>query len=208
MYKIDVIIQAERVYGKQQGKMKNSTKDIFKIPNILSVFRIILIPVFIYCYFVHEPFKYASFVVVAVSFLTDVVDGAVARKYDLITELGRILDPLADKLTQVTILVSLWIDKRIPLIVLLIVICKELTMLIGAIYIKGQLKSNVLSSNIWGKCATGTFYMAVAMFLLDIVFAKYMMYLSIALMIIAFITYVNLALKLKRDVKGHNEVAK
>lgn len=188
--------------------MKNSTKDIFKIPNILSVFRIILIPVFIYCYFVHEPFKYASFVVVAVSFLTDVVDGAVARKYDLITELGRILDPLADKLTQVTILVSLWIDKRIPLIVLLIVICKELTMLIGAIYIKGQLKSNVLSSNIWGKCATGTFYMAVAMFLLDIVFAKYMMYLSIALMIIAFITYVNLALKLKRDVKGHNEVAK
>lgn len=81
-------------------------------------------------------------------------------------------------------------------------------MLIGAIYIKGQLKSNVLSSNIWGKCATGTFYMAVAMFLLDIVFAKYMMYLSIALMIIAFITYVNLALKLKRDVKGHNEVAK
>ncbi len=185
--------------------MKSTTKDIFKIPNILSIFRIILIPVFLYFYFVKEPFIYASFTVVAISFLTDVVDGAVARKYNLITELGRILDPLADKLTQVAILLALWIDHRIPVIVPIIVVCKELTMLLGAIYIKGQLKSNVLSSNIWGKCATGTFYLSIALFLLNIPFAQYVLFLSVALMIVAFISYAYGAFALKNEIKRNSE---
>lgn len=83
--------------------MKQSLKkEIFSIPNIMGYARIILIPIFVWTYYTAEEmmdYYFAAFVIL-LSGLTDMLDGYVARKYDMITELGKVLDPIADKLTQ------------------------------------------------------------------------------------------------------------
>lgn len=77
-------------------------KEIFSIPNILGYFRILLIPVFMSIYFCAEKTSdyYAAAIVVGISSLSDLFDGLIARKCNMVTELGKFIDPLADKLTQ------------------------------------------------------------------------------------------------------------
>lgn len=72
--------------------------EAFSIPNILSYFRLLLIPLFIVLY-VQEDFTEAL-ITLAASGLSDILDGRIARKYDMVTDLGKVLDPVADKLTQ------------------------------------------------------------------------------------------------------------
>ena len=85
--------------------IKNWKKELFTIPNLLSIFRVVLIPVYIAMYLRGEYFASAG--VLAVSCLTDLVDGRIARKYNMITAVGKILDPLADKLTQFALILCL-----------------------------------------------------------------------------------------------------
>lgn len=81
-------------------------KTIFTIPNILSMVRIVLIPIIVWLYhFKNDPT--AAAVVVIASGVTDVVDGVIARKFNMISDLGKALDPVADKLTQTAMLVCL-----------------------------------------------------------------------------------------------------
>ena len=97
-----------------------SRKEIFSIPNILGYFRILLIPVFMTLYFKAEkPSDYfAAAVVVGISSLSDMFDGLIARKFNMITELGKFIDPLADKLTQGALIVCF--VARYPLMWLLV----------------------------------------------------------------------------------------
>ena len=88
--------------------MKNK-ENLFNIPNCLCYFRILLIPIFLYVYFGSE-FEYhfivAAFVLV-LSGISDFLDGFIARKYDMVTDFGKLIDPIADKLTQFTIAITL-----------------------------------------------------------------------------------------------------
>ena len=94
-----------------------------------------------------------------ISGLTDIVDGAIARKFNFITDFGKLMDPLADKATQVTILALLTIQEIIPLWILIIVLLKELLMISGASFLYG--KELVVSSKWYGKLATVLFYVAI-----------------------------------------------
>ena len=82
--------------------MKPKKAEIFSIPNVLSYFRIILIPCFVYVYVTSDTQAghILAAVIILVSGLTDLLDGKIARKFNMITELGKALDPLADKLTR------------------------------------------------------------------------------------------------------------
>jgi len=80
--------------------------EIFTIPNILSMFRILLIPVIVWLYYFEEN-HYGMLCVIALSGLTDVVDGKIARRFDMISDFGKILDPIADKFTQGIIFICL-----------------------------------------------------------------------------------------------------
>lgn len=97
-------------------------KEIFSIPNIMGYFRILLIPLFMYLYFTAETTRdyYIAAIVVAVSSLTDLFDGLVARKFDMITELGKFVDPLADKLTHGALIICFL--GRYPLMWLLLAV--------------------------------------------------------------------------------------
>ena len=87
----------------------NWKKEIFTIPNMLSVFRILLIPVYVWLYLGAERIEeyHTAALVLAGSCLTDMVDGKIARKFNMISRVGKVLDPLADKLTQLALLICL-----------------------------------------------------------------------------------------------------
>lgn len=128
------------------------------LPNILTTIRFFLVPVFGYYLYIQE-FKIAT-VIFIVAGITDVLDGYIARKKNLITEWGKLADPLADKMMQLTALIMLTLHKIIPSIFLIIMLIKELTMVAGSI--KLYKKDNVVvSANWYGKFATVVFYFAI-----------------------------------------------
>lgn len=128
------------------------------IPNILTTLRLVMVPFLGYFMF-HEKYTIAIILFTLGGF-TDIVDGYVARKYNMITKWGKFFDPLADKLMQITALTFLVIQHFIPIVVLVIVVLKESLMLIGGImlYRKGK---TVIGANWYGKLATVIFYFAI-----------------------------------------------
>lgn len=102
-------------------------KEIWTIPNLLSLFRLILIPVYIYIYLnATNPKHYLiAAVILAVSCLTDLVDGKIARKFNMISTLGKFLDPLADKATQGAMILCLAVHHRALWVLLALFIVKE-----------------------------------------------------------------------------------
>lgn len=113
----------------------NWKKEIFTMPNLLSLFRLVLIPVYITIYLhAQTPGDYLlAGSVLAVSCLTDAVDGKIARKFHMISHLGKLLDPLADKCTQLALTICLSTRYRVLLPVLALFIVKELFQLIAVI---------------------------------------------------------------------------
>ena len=135
--------------------MKNLFKDFFTVPNMLSVFRIILIPFFIVLFLNHNLF--GAVIVLALSGLSDCLDGKIARRFNQITDIGKLLDPVADKLTQASIAIVLMFTYPQLIWLLAIFIIKELIMIIGASYMLAKGK-RPMASEIWGKLATTVFY--------------------------------------------------
>lgn len=134
------------------------------IPNMLSSIRILMVPVFAIIYF--SDIKNAHYVALSIFILaglTDLLDGYIARHFDLISKIGTVLDPLADKLMELTALTCLTIDKAIPLWLMLIIVSKELAMIITGIYMYFRKKSTVIPSNWFGKSATVLFSLAILM---------------------------------------------
>ena len=97
--------------------------------------------------------------VLSISVLTDILDGTIARKYNYITDFGKLMDPLADKATQISLLTTLFIKGAIPIWILAIVVLKEFCMVSGASFLYG--KELVVSSKWYGKLATVLFYVAM-----------------------------------------------
>ncbi|MCF0120069.1 MAG: CDP-alcohol phosphatidyltransferase family protein [Oscillospiraceae bacterium] len=129
------------------------------IPNILSAIRIALVPVFIGVYFAcHETSTLYAAAIYALATFTDFLDGYIARKYNLITNLGRVLDPLGDKLMTIAVLSCITIDKIIPVWMVLVVLVKELLMLSGGIVIHKVGKVEMPPSNYIGKSSTVVFF--------------------------------------------------
>ena len=132
------------------------------IPNILTVIRFLLIPVIIFYIFTGN--YILAFVFFTISGLTDIADGFIARKFNLISNFGKLMDPLADKLTQIATLASLVFTNIIPIWILLIVLLKEFIMICGASFLYG--KDVVVYSKWYGKLATVMFFIAIVISLL------------------------------------------
>ena len=142
---------------------KNIQKNI---PNILTILRFILIPIILY--FIFTGHYLLGFIFFTISGITDILDGAIARKFNLVTNFGKLMDPLADKLTQISVLATLVFQKIIPFWIL-VVLLKELLMIIGASFLYG--KDVVVYSKWFGKLATVLFYLAIVCSLINKEFA-------------------------------------
>lgn len=147
---------------------RNTLKqEIFTIPNLLSLFRLVLIPVYMVVYLnAREPWQYyIAGGILAVSCLTDAIDGKIARHFDMISTVGKILDPLADKITQFTLTLCLSLKYPVLQPVLCLFVVKELFQLIvGFInFRKGKMLPGALLA---GKiCTTVLFFSLIVLVL-------------------------------------------
>ena len=128
------------------------------IPNILSMIRICLVFVFVAVFFMGK--TYTALFVFLLAGATDVVDGYLARRNNWVTNLGKSLDPFADKLMQCTVLVCLCIKRFIPLWFVIPFIAKELFLLIISLVVIKR-RSVVVVSKWYGKLAVCLFYLTI-----------------------------------------------
>ena len=162
------------------------------IPNILTMLRFVLIPFILY--FLSIDNYILTFVFLTLSGITDVLDGFIARKFNFITDFGKLIDPLADKATQLLTLGALVLKNIIPLWILGLLVLKEFVMIAGASFLYG--KELVVSSKWYGKLATVLIYVAIVcslvikQFSLPFKFDTYIYYLAIISTIFSLIMYI------------------
>ena len=138
------------------------------IPNILTIVRFILIPFIVTSMLVQN--YLLAFILFTLSAITDVTDGFIARKFNAISNFGKLMDPLADKLTQISVLTTLSLQNVIPVLILIIVLLKESIMVCGASFLYG--KDIVVYSRWYGKLATVLLYLAIVASMLTKQFAN------------------------------------
>ena len=130
-------------------------KEYFRIPNLMGYFRILMIPAFLYLYYhAQTPKGYlAAFLVLAISMLTDALDGFIARSFNMVTDFGKALDPVADKLTQGALAIAVTFRYPLMLLFLILFLCKETYMGVMGLYLKKT--RNVWNGAQWyGKICT------------------------------------------------------
>lgn len=175
---------------------KDWKKDIFTIPNMLSLFRLLLIPVYVVLYLNADPQSWSDHLVaasvLAVSCLTDLLDGKIARHFNMMSTTGKILDPLADKFTQFTMIICLLIKYPVLKWLVILFVVKEIFQLIGGIHILRKrliLKGALLA----GKISTAILFISlIIMIMLPQIEMKYVTIIVIVdslVLLIAMIDY-------------------
>ena len=127
------------------------------VPNILTVIRLIFIPLIVISLALNN--YLLALILFTLSSLTDVLDGFIARKFNAISDFGKLMDPLADKLTQLSVLLSLTVKGIIPIWIIVVLFIKEIILIAGASFLYG--KHLVVSSKWYGKLTTVLIYLAV-----------------------------------------------
>lgn len=185
--------------------MKRFTKkEIFSIPNLMGYFRILLIPVFCYLYMTAETereYLYAALVVL-ISSLTDLFDGKIARRFNMVTELGKVLDPIADKLTHAGL--AFCLASRYSLmwgLIALLVIKEGYMGIMGLIFLK---KGKMLDGAMWfGKICTAVLFVGMlVLFLfpgLSEVWVNGMIIIMMAVMAVTLCMYIPVFKKMKDE---------
>ena len=180
------------------------------IPNILSLIRIAILPVFVFMYILscntaNMALQYAAFVLLAVSGLTDCFDGWIARKFHQESEIGKLLDPLADKLTQVAVMICLATQYMEFLPLLVICVVKESLQGLGGLILFRR-GTEVRGSNWYGKVSTAVFYVSVAAIVLwrdmptELLIA--LVVLIGVLMLFAFVRYFLLFISIRKEMRS------
>ena len=181
---------------------KDARKRIFTIPNLLSVIRLLMLPVIVYLYvFRHD--VWGAAIVLVISAVTDIVDGWIARHFNQVSDLGKILDPIADKLTQFTMLcclVTTWPNMILPVAMLFI---KEIADSITSLWVIRR-TGTVLSAEWHGKLATVIVHSTVVIHVIwraiPPVLSDILIGMSVGTMLLSLIMY---SIRNARYVKAH-----
>ena len=147
--------------------IKDWKKEVFTIPNMLSLFRLVLIPVYISIYLkARDLYDYLlAGGILVVSCLTDLIDGKIARHFNMISNLGKILDPIADKFTQFSLIICLSISHPILRFVVVLFFVKEVVQgLIGLAHLRrGKMLPGALMA---GKICTTVLFVSLILLVL------------------------------------------
>ena len=144
------------------------------LPNKLTVFRMILVPIFLIVAYVGIPGTLLGIsntywvlnIIFIIASLTDKLDGSIARKYNLVTDFGKFLDPIADKILVLSALVMLVEFGKIPAWIPIIVLSREF-LVSGYRLVAAQSSGKVIAANIWGKVKTVTQMLAIILIFVD-----------------------------------------
>lgn len=167
------------------------SKKILTIPNVLSLIRLCMIPFILWIYIYKKEYNIAAILIV-VSGVTDVVDGFIARKFHMESDLGKVLDPIADKLTQIATLACLLYTFNFIIVPLFLLIIKEISVGILGI-LEVRLTKKPTSARWHGKLATASLYVMMAFHLfwrdLPLLLSYSLISVSIICIAISFILY-------------------
>ncbi len=174
------------------------------IPNMITIFRIILVPIYLRVFFSNlENRLLIAGLVFILAGISDVLDGHIARKHNLQTKIGTVLDPLADKLMTFAVLVSFAFSELLPYWIFIVLGVKEILMVLGGAVLYFSKINQVVPSNKYGKSATVLFYAAT----LSIVFgfpidvSRVLFLVTLVFNILALINYLKIYLDI---VKSRN----
>ena len=176
------------------------------LPNKLTVCRVILIPFFVF-FLLFDPasvsFKWIALGIFVIASLTDMLDGKIARKYNLITDFGKFMDPLADKLLVCSAMIGLIELGRIPSWIVIVIIAREFV--ISGFRLIASDNGRVIAASYWGKFKTTFQMIMVILMIADIqnnvfyMLTQVIMWIALALTIISLVDYL---VKNKDVMKG------
>lgn len=179
--------------------------NIWNVPNVLTMIRLALIPVFVLFHAAHR--EKVALLVFCVASLTDWLDGYIARKHHLITDFGKLMDPLADKLMVCTALIMQGLNGTFPVAAILIVIIKELVMIYGSSYLLAH--DVVVYANMWGKLAQCSFILALVLSFWHTDFTamgfpidRVCLWIAVVLAGVALVDYTRMALDKLREIRA------
>ena len=155
------------------------------IPNILTVLRLIAVPIF--SIFISRDQLIVGATIFILAEITDCLDGYIARKYNLISSFGKLADPVADKLLQLTALLMLYAKGKILPVIVMIFLGKEVLMLLGGLYFLN--KKIVVSSKWYGKLASVLLFVAIIMSIFQIQGYYIALWSAVFVTVFAFIMY-------------------
>ena len=171
--------------------IKIKLKEFFSVPNLISYLRLLLIPVIVWAY-CEKGSGLLTAIAVALSAFTDVLDGKIARRFNMVTDIGKVLDPIADKLTQAAMMYCLLTEYELMLSALIVLVVKEIFMAVTAI-IETKYSAKINSALWYGKACTAILYavMLILLFFTNIPLwlANTLVVISIAAMLISTVLY-------------------
>lgn len=176
---------------------------MMNLPNLLTLLRIVLIPFFLY-YLVKSNFTYAL-IVFFIGSISDALDGFIARKFNQITRLGKILDPLADKLFLVSSFIAAYLVNLLPLWLLLAAIMKDLVIVSGYTLLRLLKRKFKIKATIAGKASTAFQMVTILLLLLNGVgignekLIFFIMTVTSFLLFYSMVTYVMIGFKINRE---------
>lgn len=131
-------------------------------PNTLTLFRFVLIPIYLWAFYgVTSEHKVGALLILLLAGATDVLDGYIARHNGSVTQVGQLLDPLADKLLMVAVLFSLIQSHRVSWFIAGLLVLRDASMIVGATFFYFQGKRAVPKANRWGKITTVLYYISI-----------------------------------------------
>ncbi|WP_409228130.1 CDP-diacylglycerol--glycerol-3-phosphate 3-phosphatidyltransferase [Gudongella sp. SC589] len=175
------------------------------LPNLITVFRIILIPVYLVLFFSDiEDKVFILGMIFMIAGVSDVLDGYIARRFNLMSKLGAALDPFADKMMSFTVLVTFTMIGLIPVWILIPMLVKEIIMIGGGLILYIKHGRAVIPSNKYGKVATFSLYAAILsiVFNLSMTISIILLSITVTLNLIAFYNYLKIFRKLLDDEKS------
>ncbi len=175
------------------------------VPNALSLFRLCLVPIFSWVYFGNsEVSRIYAVIIYAMASATDFLDGKIARKYNQISKLGRILDPLGDKMMTFAVLLCITISNVIPVWAIVVFLAKEIIMGIGGFILYKKFK-DMPPANYMGKISTVVFFVVCVILMLfsgiSETAATVMISIALAVMILALVGYTIRYIRIIKEIR-------
>jgi len=162
---------------------------VLTLPNFLSISRLFLLPLILLTLATKQ--SVTALILMVLSWISDALDGYLARKMNLVSNLGRLLDHLVDKIWVGTILVTLVLVKDLPVYIAAAVIIRDLLIVFGSSFI-ANVQKNIVSSNFMGKVAGFLFALIIVVYTLDIKKLEFIKnYLLIAVLIAIILSFIN-----------------
>ena len=189
--------------------MKIDKREFYTVSNLLSFLRLLMALPFWYLIanFNQPNFRYYAAGLAVVGAITDWLDGVLARKFNQVTEVGKIIDPLADKITLGVIVIMLYVVGEIPEYYFLLIVGRDILIFLGGIYVSSRL-GRVLPSNKLGKLTVSVIAVVLMMVVLGVdqlnTFYLVFFYLSIVLIVLSFFAYIYRAVEYLRREKNGN----